>query len=42
MLTLVIVPAIFTVFDDVERWMGPKAGRLLAEPPAPVEAGRLA
>jgi len=32
LLTLVIVPAIFTVFDDIERWIAPKAGRLLAEP----------
>ena len=29
-LTLVIVPAVFTVFDDVERWIAPKAGKLLA------------
>jgi HAE1 family hydrophobic/amphiphilic exporter-1 len=32
LLTLVIVPAVFTVFDDIERWLAPKAGRLLAEP----------
>ena len=32
MLTLVIVPAVFTLFDDLERWMAPKAARLLAEP----------
>jgi len=30
-LTLVIVPAVFTVLDDVERWIAPKAGRLLAD-----------
>ena len=30
-LTLVIVPAVFTVFDDLERWLAPKAGKLLAE-----------
>jgi len=30
-LTLVIVPAVFTVLDDIERWIAPKAGRLLAE-----------
>jgi hydrophobe/amphiphile efflux-1 (HAE1) family protein len=30
MLTLVIVPAVFTVFDDIERWVSPKAGKLLA------------
>jgi multidrug efflux pump subunit AcrB len=34
-LTLVIVPAVFTVLDDVERWIAPKAGKLLAEKPAP-------
>jgi hydrophobe/amphiphile efflux-1 (HAE1) family protein len=34
LLTLVIVPAVFTVFDDIERWMAPKAGKLLAERPA--------
>lgn len=32
LLTLVIVPAVFTVVDDVERWAAPKAGKLLAEP----------
>ena len=32
MLTLVIVPAVFTLFDDIERWIAPKAGKLLAEP----------
>jgi multidrug efflux pump subunit AcrB len=31
-LTLVIVPAVFTVFDDIERWIAPKAGKLLADP----------
>src|SRR5882724_9625259 len=30
MLTLVIVPAVFTLFDDIERWVGPKATALLA------------
>ena len=32
LLTLVIVPAVFTLFDDIERWLAPKAGKLLAEP----------
>jgi multidrug efflux pump subunit AcrB len=32
-LTLVIVPAVFTVLDDVERWIAPKAGKLLADSP---------
>jgi multidrug efflux pump subunit AcrB len=31
LLTLVIVPAVFTVFDDIERWLAPKARKLLAE-----------
>ena len=30
LLTLVIVPAVFTLFDDLERWMGPKAAGILA------------
>ena len=38
-LTLVIVPAVFTVLDDIERWIAPKAGRLLAESPAPAASG---
>jgi multidrug efflux pump subunit AcrB len=37
-LTLVIVPAVFTVFDDIERWIAPKAGRLLADTPPPSRA----
>ncbi len=41
LLTLVIVPAVFTVFDDIERWMAPRAGKLLAEPHGPA-AGRAA
>jgi len=39
MLTLVIVPAVFTVFDDIERWMAPRAGKLLAEPHGPTTGG---
>jgi HAE1 family hydrophobic/amphiphilic exporter-1 len=34
LLTLVIVPAVFTLFDDIERWAAPKAVRLLAGSPA--------
>jgi hypothetical protein len=34
------VPAVFTVFDDLERWLAPKAGKLLAEPVG-TPAGRL-
>jgi hypothetical protein len=35
-LTLVIVPAAFTIIDDVERWLAPKFGRVLTAhtPPA--------
>jgi multidrug efflux pump subunit AcrB len=40
LLTLIIVPAVFTVFDDLERWLAPKAGKLLAEPVG-TPAGRL-
>ena len=25
-LTLVVVPAAFTLIDDIERWLGPKVG----------------
>jgi multidrug efflux pump subunit AcrB len=30
LLTLVIVPAVFTVIDDIERWIAPKARRALS------------
>jgi hydrophobe/amphiphile efflux-1 (HAE1) family protein len=33
-LTLVIVPAVFTVFDDIERWVGPRATAMLEGKPA--------
>jgi hypothetical protein len=33
LLTLVIVPAAFTVVDDIERWVGPKISRALAQRP---------
>jgi multidrug efflux pump subunit AcrB len=40
-LTLVIVPAAFTLIDDIERWLGPKFGRVLtAQPPKPVASAR--
>jgi hypothetical protein len=29
LLTLVIVPAAFTLIDDIERWTGPRVARLL-------------
>ncbi|TLY61742.1 MAG: efflux RND transporter permease subunit [Gammaproteobacteria bacterium] len=34
-LTLVVVPAAFTIIDDVERWLGPKFGRVLTAQPPP-------
>jgi multidrug efflux pump subunit AcrB len=37
-LTLLIVPAVFTVLDDIERWIAPKAGKLLADSPMPSKA----
>jgi multidrug efflux pump subunit AcrB len=41
-LTLVIVPAVFTLVDDVERWVGPRVSRLLmsheSPPPAAAKA----
>jgi multidrug efflux pump subunit AcrB len=37
-LTLVIVPAAFTVVDDIERWLAPRFGRVLTAQPPP--AGR--
>ncbi len=43
-LTLVVVPAVFTLIDDIEGWLGPKVGRALAgpnaeAPPKPHPAG---
>jgi multidrug efflux pump subunit AcrB len=38
LLTLVIVPAVFTVFDDLEGWVGPKVAKLLAAAPKPPPA----
>jgi multidrug efflux pump subunit AcrB len=35
-LTLVIIPAAFTLVDDIERWLGPKFGKVLtAHSPTP-------
>jgi multidrug efflux pump subunit AcrB len=34
LLTLVIVPAVFTFFDDIERWAAPKAVKILAGSPS--------
>jgi multidrug efflux pump subunit AcrB len=42
LLTLVIVPAVFTLFDDIERWVSPKVGRILthaAPPPGAAPPG---
>jgi hydrophobe/amphiphile efflux-1 (HAE1) family protein len=33
LLTLVIVPAVFTFFDDIERWAAPRAAKILAGSP---------
>jgi HAE1 family hydrophobic/amphiphilic exporter-1 len=39
-LTLVIVPAVFTLVDDIERWVGPRVSKLLMsnEPRSPATA----
>ncbi|HYM44049.1 MAG TPA: efflux RND transporter permease subunit [Steroidobacteraceae bacterium] len=37
-LTLVIVPAVFTVIDDIERWLAPRFGRVLTAQPPPAAA----
>jgi multidrug efflux pump subunit AcrB len=37
-LTLLIVPAGFTVIDDIERWLAPKFGRVLTAQPPPAGA----
>jgi len=34
-LTLVIVPAAFTIIDDIEGWLGPKIARILMASPPP-------
>jgi HAE1 family hydrophobic/amphiphilic exporter-1 len=34
LLTLVIVPAAFTLVDDAEQWLGPKVSRAIAARPA--------
>ncbi len=35
-LTLVVVPAVFTLLDDFERWLAPQASKLLAPPPGTI------
>jgi HAE1 family hydrophobic/amphiphilic exporter-1 len=37
-LTLVIIPAAFTLIDDIERWLGPKFGKVVVAPPTTVSA----
>ena len=37
-LTLVIIPAAFTLIDDIERWLGPKFGKVVVVPPTSVSA----
>jgi len=39
-LTLLIVPAAFTLIDDVERWLAPKFGRVLVPQPPPTASSR--
>jgi len=39
-LTLVIVPAAFTVIDDIERWLAPRFGRVLTAQPSSPSAPR--
>ena len=39
-LTLVIVPAAFTLIDDIERWLAPRFGRVLTAQPPPDGASR--
>ncbi len=34
-LTLVVVPAVFTLIDDIEAWLGPKVGKAIAAPLPP-------
>jgi hypothetical protein len=34
-LTLVVVPAAFTLIDDIERWLAPRIGRVLVPQPHP-------
>ena len=38
-LTLVVVPAVFTLIDDVEQWLAPKVGRAIQAPPAGAAVG---
>ena len=37
-LTLVIVPAVFTLIDDLERWIGPRFARILSNGGVPANA----
>jgi len=37
-LTLVIVPAAYTLIDDIERWLAPRFGRVLTAQPPPTGA----
>jgi len=37
-LTLVVVPAVFTLIDDIERWLGPKFGKVIASTDDPQTA----
>jgi multidrug efflux pump subunit AcrB len=35
-LTLVVVPAVFTLLDDFERWLAPRASKMLVPPPGSI------
>ncbi|EQD78047.1 efflux cation transporter protein, partial [mine drainage metagenome] len=37
-LTLVVVPAGFTLVDDIERWIGPKLAKVVIAEPGAVHA----
>jgi hydrophobic/amphiphilic exporter-1 (mainly G- bacteria), HAE1 family len=39
-LTLVIVPAVFTLVDDVERWVGPRVSKVLMSHESPPPAAK--
>ncbi|HVS77845.1 MAG TPA: efflux RND transporter permease subunit [Steroidobacteraceae bacterium] len=40
-LTLIIVPAGFTLIDDIERWVGPKVSRVLIAEPGTVQGAHI-
>ncbi len=40
LLTLVVVPAAFTLIDDLERWVGPRVAKLITAEPVTPETSR--